>query len=67
MKLYKNEKGQIVFDGDGITTIQMTENIKGVNGVNEWLKGRLVADGFNNFVVTGFCFKWPENKGDKLI
>jgi hypothetical protein len=68
MKIYKNEKGQIVVDGDGITTIEVPQNIRGAIGVNEWLKSRLgfSKDKNGKYIITGFVFKWPEISDPEL-
>lgn len=63
MKIYKNDNGDIVVDGDGITTMEIPEDVE---EVSEWLDERfrvnnsLITMGTpkdTTFIITGFIFK----------
>ena len=78
MKIYKNENDQLVIDGDGITTIKVPSNLKGLIGINEWLESRLTYTGTRDendpmagkimyngkIIVTGFIFTMDDNKDE---
>jgi hypothetical protein len=65
MKIYENEDGKLVIDGDNITTINVPNGIIGIRGVNEWLGKRFFPEKndefYNNIIVIKFRFVWSDS------
>ena len=62
MKIYKNEKGQTVIDGCGITKIDIPHDLKTSQNVSVWLAERLQISSYppENIIVCNFTFDYTK-------